>query len=59
MDETIYVEGSRPDIAGVFTRLTETISRFIDFKRSLASQETMAEMVACYVLATCFWMPSM
>jgi hypothetical protein len=30
------------------------VDRFIDFNRSLADQETMADMIACYVLAGWF-----
>lgn len=46
--------GERPAADDVFTRVRETIDRFIDFDRSLAEQRTMAELCACYVLATYF-----
>jgi Domain of unknown function (DUF3854) len=49
-----YLAGQRPEPKDVFTRLCATISRFIDFSRSLAPQETMSEMVACYILSTWF-----
>ena len=42
----------RPEPAGVFRRVTDVIDRFIDFNRSLAPQRVMAEMLACYVLAS-------
>jgi len=51
---TAYRRGYRPEPAGVFLRLSAVVDRFIDFKRSLADQETMADMVACYVLAGWF-----
>ncbi len=49
-----YCDGARPDPAGVFGRLVAVVDRFIDFSRSLAGQNVMAEMVACYVLAGWF-----
>ena len=51
---TAYRAGHRPDPVDVFNRVTDVVSRFLDFDRSLAPQRTMAEMVACYVLATWF-----
>jgi hypothetical protein len=47
-----YVNGERPEPADVFRRVARVIDRFMDFSRSLASQETMCEMIACYVLMT-------
>ena len=49
-----YAEGSRPGPAMVFQQVKDVVSRFIDFDHSLAEQETMAELVACYILATWF-----
>ncbi len=49
-----YKTGQRPQPAEVFNRIVECVSRFIDFNKSLADQQTMAEMVACYILATWF-----
>lgn len=50
-----YVEkGYRPDPLDIFARIKAVITRFIDFDRSLADQETMAEMLACFVLSTWF-----
>jgi hypothetical protein len=49
-----YKAGARPAPAGVFQRVTDSIDRFIDFDRSLAPQRVMAEMQACYVLASYF-----
>jgi hypothetical protein len=49
-----YRAGLRPDPATVLTRIADVASRFVDFDHSLADQRTMAELVACYVLATWF-----
>jgi hypothetical protein len=49
---TGYRAGNRPDPVDVFLRVCANIDRFVDFDRSLACQETMAELVACYVIAT-------
>src|SRR5262249_33966175 len=46
------VAGERPRPADVFRRVTSVADRFLDFGRSLASQEIMCEMLACYVLGT-------
>jgi hypothetical protein len=49
-----YCAGQRPDPAGLLNRVADVVNRFVDFDRSLAGQRTMAEMVACYTLATWF-----
>jgi hypothetical protein len=49
-----FRKGERPLPSEVFNQLVEVIDRFIDFQRSLGDQRTMAEMVACYILATWF-----
>ena len=49
-----YRAGSRPDPVHVFNRIADVVSRFVDFDRSLADQHTLAEMIACYILATWF-----
>ncbi len=49
-----YLRGERPDPADVFGRVVSVVDRFIDFSRSLASQSTMCELVACYILGTYF-----
>jgi hypothetical protein len=49
-----YCAGHRPDPAGLLNRVADVVNRFVDFDRSLAGQRTMAEMVACYTLATWF-----
>lgn len=49
-----YADGYRPEPTAVFQKVKEVVSRFIDFDHSLAEQETMAELVACYILATWF-----
>jgi hypothetical protein len=50
----VYRSGERPDPATVFNQVVDCVDRFIDFNKSLADQRTMAEMVACYILATWF-----
>jgi len=47
-----FLGGDRPDAADVFRRLISVIDAFLDFNRSLASQETLCELLACYILAT-------
>jgi hypothetical protein len=49
-----YVAGTRPDPAETFRQVVSVVNRFIDFDRSLADQQTMCELVACYILATWF-----
>jgi Domain of unknown function (DUF3854) len=49
-----YRKGERPDAADIFKRIADIVDRFMDFDRSFADQRTMAEMVACYILATWF-----
>jgi predicted RNA-binding Zn-ribbon protein involved in translation (DUF1610 family) len=49
-----YVAGARPDPVSVFRDVASVIGTFIDFDRSLADQQTMCELVACYVLSTWF-----
>lgn len=49
-----YAAGYRPQPVTVFAQVKEVVNRFIDFDHSLAGQETMAELVACYILATWF-----
>ena len=49
-----YRAGKRPDPVDLFQRITAVVNRFMDFDHSLAPQQTMAELVACYSLATWF-----
>jgi len=49
-----YGAGARPDPAELFRQVVAVVNRFIDFDRSLAAQQTMCELVACYILATWF-----
>jgi hypothetical protein len=49
-----YVAGARPDPAATFRHVVSVVDRFIDFDRSLGSQQTMCELVGCYILATWF-----
>ena len=47
-----YRAGRRPAPPDVLNRIADVVTRFVDFDHSLADQRTMAELVACYVLAT-------
>jgi len=47
-----FVSGTRPDPKDVFERVVAAIDSFIDFSRSMADQNTMCEMAACYVMAS-------
>lgn len=49
-----YRNGQRPAPAHVFGRLVDLVNQFIDFDKSLAPQNDMAELVACYILGTWF-----
>ncbi len=49
-----FEKGYRPDPKDVFDRVKSVIARFIDFDRSLADQETMSEMLSCFVISTWF-----
>jgi hypothetical protein len=49
-----YVAGARLDPAEIFRQVISVADRFIDFDRSLADQQTMCELVGCYILATWF-----
>ena len=49
-----YKKGCRPNPHIVFEQVVDVVDRFIDFERSLASQREMAELIACFVLATWF-----
>ena len=49
-----YREGKRPEPAEVFKRIREIVDYYIDFDRSLADQQLMSEMIACYIMATWF-----
>ncbi len=49
-----FRSGKRPAPGEVFNHIADVVDRFIDFDRSLAEQRTMAEMVACYIMATWF-----
>jgi hypothetical protein len=50
----VYVAGTRPDPGATFQQVVSVVDCFIDFNRSLASQQTMCELVGCYILATWF-----
>lgn len=43
-----------PNALQIFERIKDAYDSFLDFNRSLADQETMCELSACYVFATWF-----
>lgn len=47
-----YIAGERPDPADVFRRVHGVVARFMDFKRSLGDQGTMAELTAGFVVVS-------
>ena len=47
-----YVQGQRPYPVDTFSKIVEVINRFLDFDRSLGDQQSMAELITCYILAT-------
>jgi len=49
-----FAQGYQPEATAVFQQVRAVILRFIDFDHSLADQETMADLIACYILATWF-----
>jgi hypothetical protein len=49
-----YRSGMRPDYAEVFDRVVSVFDHFIDFDHSLAQQQEMSELSACFSLATWF-----
>lgn len=49
-----YRAGKRPNPVDVFMKVGTIVDKFIDFDKSLAKQETMVEMVVCFIFATWF-----
>jgi hypothetical protein len=49
-----FCNGHKSDPADVYSRVVDTVDRFIDFDRSLADQRTMSEMIGCYAVSTWF-----
>jgi hypothetical protein len=47
-----FLAGERPAADDVWRRLAAVVDRFVDFNRSLATQQELCELTACYVLAT-------
>lgn len=47
-----YVQGQHPNPIDTFSKIVDVINRFLDFDRSLGDQQSMAELIACYVMAT-------
>lgn len=49
-----YRAGERPNPIEVYLKLVAMVDHFMDFKRSLASQELMCELTVCSIVATYF-----
>jgi hypothetical protein len=49
-----FLHGQYPNPIQTFLKITEIINRFLDFDHSLADQQSMAELLACYIMATYF-----
>jgi hypothetical protein len=49
-----FRQGRRPEPLVLFGQMVEVLDTFMDFRRSLADQPTMTELLATYVLATWF-----
>ena len=47
-----YIQGQRPNPVDTFLKVVDVVNRFLDFDRSLGDQQSMAELIACFVLAT-------
>ena len=47
-----YVQGQRPNPVDTFTKIVAVINRFLDFDRSLGDQQSMAELIGCYIMGT-------
>jgi len=47
-----YVQGLRPNPVDSFLKVVDVVNRFLDFDRSLGNQQTMSELIACFVLAS-------
>jgi len=47
-----YIAGERVNVKVLFEQLCRVADRFIDFEKSLASQNEMCELIACEILAT-------
>jgi hypothetical protein len=47
-----YVQGQRPNPVDTFLKILEVVNRFLDFDRSLGDQQSMAELIGCYIMAT-------
>ncbi len=47
-----YVQGQRPNPVDTFAKIVAVINRFLDFDRSLGDQQSMAELIGCYIMGT-------
>lgn len=47
-----FVRGKNPDPIDTFQQVVDVVNRFLDFDHSLGDQQAMAELVACYIMAT-------
>ena len=47
-----YIQGQRPNPVDTFAKIVAVINRFLDFDRSLGDQQSMAELIGCYIMGT-------
>lgn len=47
-----YVQGQRPNPVDTFLKIVAVINRFLDFDRSLGDQQSMAELIGCYIMGS-------
>ena len=47
-----YIQGQRPDPVEIFLKVVDVVNRFLDFDRSLGDQQSMVELISCFVLAS-------
>jgi hypothetical protein len=47
-----FLFGHHPNPLQTFLKITEIVDTFLDFENSLADQQSMCELLACYIMAT-------
>lgn len=48
------MRGEKPNPARLFSQVSESVDRFVSFENSLADQQLMSELVACWIMGTYF-----
>jgi hypothetical protein len=46
------MNGEKPNPARLFSQVRETVDRFVSFENSLADQQSMSELLACWITGT-------